>query len=320
MIIIMMIIVIMTVIIIITVNNNYDSNNNNNNHGKNNDNGNNNNNINNNNNNNDNNNNNNNDNNNNNNNNSNNKNDNNIESHPIYSNMDILGLDLGAGTGLACIPIKTEINKKIKKSYDRLKEWYSNDRSNNSNDSNDDINNNNNNNNNDNNHSSNNGFLPPFIGILAVDLSPKMLQRSNLKNCYGDMIVSDVVQFVREYSENVRIIRENRFLTERDENETENVGGRKIDEKNVNNHKNDYKNDNENDNENENKNRNNLDEKTKENQNLTSSSVAEEEKEKEGSHPLLDFITAADVFMYLGDVTYGLCSSVLYWIGLDCIV
>ena len=51
---------------------------------------------------------------------------------------------------------------------------------------------------------------------------------------------------------------------------------------------------------------------------MTSSSVAEEEKEKEkeGSHPLLDFITAADVFMYLGDVTYGLCSSVLYWIGL----
>ena len=111
-------------------------------------------------------------------------------------------------------------------------------------------------------------FQLPFIGILAVDLSPKMLQKSKLKNCYGDMIVSDVMLFVQEYAENVRAI---------SKIDTESKG----------------RNDNTND--------NNVFEVEKEDNEVEN----EVEKEVESSsHPLLDFITAADVFMYLGDVTY----------------
>ena len=46
-------------------------------------------------------------------------------------------------------------------------------------------------------------YLPPFIGMLGVDLSEKMVQKSRLKKCYGDIIVNDVLSFVRDYASNV---------------------------------------------------------------------------------------------------------------------
>ena len=95
------------------------------------------------------------------------------------------------------------------------------------------------------------------------------------------MIVSDVMLFVQEYAENVRAI---------SKIDTESKGI------------------------NDNTNDNNVFEVEKEDNEVEN----EVEKEVESSsHPLLDFITAADVFMYLGDVTY---CTVLYCTALYCTV
>jgi predicted TPR repeat methyltransferase len=41
------------------------------------------------------------------------------------------------------------------------------------------------------------------VGVVGVDLSPKMLLKAGRRGCYGDLVTADVVGFVREYADRV---------------------------------------------------------------------------------------------------------------------
>jgi predicted TPR repeat methyltransferase len=193
--------------------------------------------------------------------------------------IDIYGVDLGAGTGLTCGPVNYAVKSRIEKynEYVRHLLLMKNDNNENYNsdfyigrDKNDDSENFKNNKKSSNiddiskkssNKDSNNGvnnykndknafLISPYIGIIGVDLSSKMLLQSKKKNCYADTVVSDVTLFVQNYAKKMR-----------KNTEHTNTKNDKID----------------------NKNENDIDSEI-------------------DSLPQLDFIVAADVFMYLGDL------------------
>ena len=118
-------------------------------------------------------------------------------------------------------------------------------------------------------------FISPYIGIIGVDLSSKMLIQSRKKNCYADTVVSDVTLFVQNYAKLMR--------TGRERTNIKNKNNVELEDKNDKNVKNPIDNNN-------NKNK------------------IEIENEND-SHPAIDFIVAADVFMYLGDLKNILESS-----------
>jgi hypothetical protein len=124
---------------------------------------------------------------------------NNFSSSNNFSALTILGLDLGAGTGLVCSPLKNEIEKNFKE-YCRSKPNPS-DKNNGKDNENDRL---------DGNPNSDSNLNPslfagPFVGMIGVDLSSKMLQKARVKDCYGDLIKDDVITFVQQYASSLSI-------------------------------------------------------------------------------------------------------------------
>ena len=121
----------------------------------------------------------------------------------------ILGVDLGAGTGLACGPIKAAIAKAVVSrrrggrgrggastvvvSADRSGTADSMVEDGTADAAMDGTN-----------SLSDEAAVGERVGILGVDLSPKMLQKAQRRACYGDLVTVDVVEFVRAYARRVR--------------------------------------------------------------------------------------------------------------------
>lgn len=181
--------------------------------------------------------------------------------------LNIFGLDLGAGTGLACLPIKNEILKNIHLHNTELNEKKNVEINENKSDGE------------YNNLDGDNITILPYIAIIGVDLSSKMLKKSEEKKCYVDTVVDDVAKFVEDYAANVNMKTNENDKNSNDGNDNNNFD---IENKEKMNGNVDIDADDENGNKSENDNEN---------------------------YPMVDFITAVDVFMYLGDLKNVLESS-----------
>ena len=110
-----------------------------------------------------------------------------------------------------------------------------------------------------------------MVGILGVDLSSKMLQKARRRGCYGDLITGDVTTFVQEYASKVQA---NHHHTYRDDSNANDSSDNNIAGDGT---------------------------RGSDDTNTTGSTV--HDKNDDDEHPLLDFVVAADVFMYLSDLT-----------------
>ena len=205
----------------------------------------------------------------------------NVNSTKYDVELNIFGLDLGAGTGLACLPIKNEILKNVhlhntelnKKKNLKINENENENRNGLSMSYEDEL---------DgeyNNLDGDNITILPYIAIIGVDLSSKMLKKSEEKKCYVDTVVDDVAKFVQDYAANVNI-----KTNENDKNSNDNNDNNNFDSKNK--------------------------EKMNENVDIDADSKNGNKSEIDNeNYPMVDFITAVDVFMYLGDLKNVLESS-----------